>query len=46
MAIDEPGDENIPPAQSFFSFVPQNKAFIWPLGPLDPTAVTAPEVGL
>lgn len=36
MAIEPPGDEKLPPTQSFFSFESQNKALIWPLGELEP----------
>jgi hypothetical protein len=44
-AIEPPGDENFPPAQTLLSTVSQYREWISPLGPLEPTCEKEPEEG-
>jgi len=46
IAMDEPGDEKLPPAHNLFSFASQYNALIWPLGPFDPTREKEPDAGV
>ena len=46
MAMACPGEVKLPPTQSLLACASQNTAFIWPLGPPEPTAANAPEDGV